>query len=897
MRPPGRAAVLAASLALLAACGDPAPAPATLPAPSAPGPGSPREPGNSPGTPRAPPVVDWNPQDLLPAPGELVAAPGSGTSRLAGVIEDPDGRPLEGATVELWAAPKHEFAGPPIHHAAATTGADGSFSVGPGPSPWETEGFLTASAPGMAATSVVSASRSAPGEPTADEDEPVRLRLRPGIPVSGRVEAGDGGPPDAPVLLWATGEAFSLVLSSDARGAFSFLAPAVPISLQVVDGPHPAARVPISVAAPGVSDVRLVVERGRDVQGRIVDNVSGNPVPGAYLRGYWGETRVIAAAPDGTFTLPRYWYRAFQVRAPGYAIRIHTLPRRAAGSESIPETVRLMPGLVARGVATDLDGRPAAGVRLRCFAHDAGRNWMDIAGPVTGADGGFTFVGLPFPGEERELRVFGTGTGYGVGCSVPLRGRPMTVVEGVSVRVPRLVEVEGMVRDETGAPAAGEVRVTWAIPIEQEAYRTQVPTEASTRSGADGKFRVTVPERAPVRAVAFSSAFLKGQAESFAPVHPDAKPATPIPPPKPLVLEVIRGASIRGLVRDRAGKPVERGDVRIEPDPPSDPRPSRDGDLGPGGEFAVGGFAPGRYDLSVVVHPEFLQEVVRGVEAGGPPVEVSLRRPGSLSGRVVAPEGTADSVPAEVSLTGLGDTRPLPRTAGGLAGGPERKFTFEKLSPGKYDLDIVCGDGRLRLSALEIGEERVELGDLRVEPAGSVGGVLTAGGKPAAGVPVEVFRVGPDGRLGESRSATTDAAGCWRVAGLAPGTHLAVSRPPGHRPVEVRFEAENGKERPIDLDASPGARVRVRVLDSAGAPAPGARVLFNSEAGSALFWEEGKPGTGPYETGPDGTLACCGLPAGDLQVTAQRPGGVAGTATVAAPAQGSVEVEVRLGKE
>ncbi|HEU4395247.1 MAG TPA: carboxypeptidase regulatory-like domain-containing protein, partial [Planctomycetota bacterium] len=542
-------------------------------------------------------------------------------------------------------------------------------------------------------------------------------------------------------------------------------------------------------------------------------------------------------------------------------------------------------------------GRPAAGVRLRCFAHDAGRNWMDIAGPVTGADGGFTFVGLPFPGEERELRVFGTGPGYGVGCSVPLRGRPMSVVEGVLVRVPRLVEVEGIVRDENGDPAAGDVKVTWAIPVEQEAYRSLLPTDAVTRSGEDGKFKVMAPERAPVRAVVVSPSFQKGQGESVAPVHPDADPATPIPPPKPLVLEVFRGLAIRGVVRDRAGKPVERGEVRVEPDPPSDPRPSRDGDVGRGGEFEVGGLKEGSYDFNVVVHPEFLPETVRGVKAGGEVVEVRVRRPGRLTGRVLPLEGTAADVPAEVTLTGLGNTHPLPRVSGGLADPPERRFSWEKLSPGKYDLAIVCGDGRLHVSAIEIGEAPVDLGDLRVEPAASVGGSLTAGGKPAGGVPVEVFRVGPDGRLGESRRSTTDAAGRWRVSGLPAGTHVATARPPGHRPVEVRFEAETGKEAPIDLDAASGARVRVRVLDSAGAPAPGARVHFISEAGSVLFWEEGKPGTGPYETGPDGTLACCGLPTGDLQVTAQRPGGVAGTATVAAPAEGSVEVEVRLGKE
>jgi hypothetical protein len=161
---------------------------------------------------------------------------------------------------------------------------------------------------------------------------------------------------------------------------------------------------------------------------------------------------------------------------------------------------------------------------------------------------------------------------------------------------------------------------------------------------------------------------------------------------------------------------------------------------------------------------------------------------------------------------------------------------------------------------------------------------------------VEVFRVGAEGNLLDGRRVAADAEGRWRVGGLQPGPHAVLARPRDRPLVEARFDAAAGEARTVDLAAPAGGRVLVRVLDAAGAPVEGARVLFSGTAGSVQFWREGDPGAGPHSTGADGTLSCSGLAAGDLFVSADRPGAGAGQSPVAVRDGAAVEVEVRLAK-
>ena len=837
----------------------------------------------------------WDPDELLALPAELVAQPGTGDTWIEGVVEDPEGKPLPGALVTVEALPYGASPEVPAVHATATTGPDGRFRAGPGPTPWAPAGLVHASAPGFARTSLVNRATAAHDEPWAEPGMEVRIRLRPGVPVKGVVRGEDGGVPDGPVILWVVGATlFSEVVRTDANGGFSFTAPEGPLTVTSMEGAHPMARSSLLVQRGAENFVQVTVRRGRDVPVRILDDETGKPAKGVVIRTFYGHSTVERVPDSGEFLLKKYWYTAFQARAPGLAAKFNYIPADAGTPENPVMTVRLQRGFVARGRVLDLEGLPLPGIRVRCYAKDSGGDWVDIIGGTTRADGSYTIVGLPVPGTGKEIRVFAIAPGFGQGCSPPLPGAPGSLVEGVEIRIPRLVEVHGRVEDGKGLPVEVGLEAQWKLAPGLSSYLGKIPDRAFVRVVGDATFRTLLPERTPFVLRARADAIEDALVEGVAPAHPG--PGKPVPASPPVVVRVNRGATLRGAVVDAAGRPVERGEIRVEPSPPTDPRPSKDGSLAHDGTFEIGGLAPGLYDLSVLVHPEFLQEVVLGATADGEPVRVVLRRPGGVVGRVLPPEDAPTGLLAEISVRALGPTRPLP---------PEltlripvgTDFRLGPLAPGPYSLDIVAGDRRLQVERIVVEDGGAfPLGEVALEdPTGILQGTVRVAGRPAAGVPVEVLRHLPGGRFESAARASSGPGGVFRVAGLLDGLHRIVVHPQDRPLVQKDFESRPGEPATLDVDVPAGGVLVVRVVDGEGRPVAGARVVLQGPAGSLLFWKAGVPGPGPHGTGEDGVLRCAGVAAGEVRVVADLPGAGSGEATVVVEegGEGTVEVGIR----
>lgn len=851
----------------------------------------------APGKAGPPPVpkVDWNPEDLKSAPGELVAEPGTGTSYLTGVALDEQGKPVPGTVVEMHAAPRGEGHTGPVLHASVKANPDGTYRVGPGPTPWWSQGMLSAKAPGYARAALFSRAIANPGVNAALEGVENRLVLRRGYTVRGEIRAKDGGPPDGPVKLWATGgRGFFEIATSDAAGAFTIDAPEADILVRALAGVHPPTQEVIAVSATKENRIRLTVERGKDIRGTVVDQGSGSPVPGAVVMGYYGETRVVTAGRDATFLLPKYWFRTFQVRFPGYATRVHQLADDAGTAGVEPETVKLAPGFVARGRVVDTAGRPVGGSRLRVLTLDRAGERLASEGPTSRPDGSFVYVGLPIPLPGREIRVFAKGNGFAWGFSGVLPAAPGAVVDGVEVRETPLVLVEGRLEDQAGVPVGGVLDFTWEVPKELEPYRDVVPAIGRILAENGGRWQVQVPERTRYTLVARGDPFAEKKYEGVSP--PSSGPGSGQPAPA-IVIRVDRGISILGKVLDAQGAPVGFGEVRVEPHPPTDPRPSRDSTVRRDGTFEAGGLAPGLYDLSVLAHPAFLQKVVREVQAGGPTVEVTLRRPGRLRFHVVTPGDIPVGTPIEMSLRGLEDTRPLPQSHSVQLDPGEPRPVVGPLAPVAYAVTVRSGDYRADLDRVVVGEgEPTDIGDVVLKPAGSVSGRVLSGAEPLGDAAVEVLRLLPEGRSESVRRTRTAADGTFRAGGLLTGPHVLAVRARDRPFFQVRFEAVMGEDRPMDVAVPVGGRLRVTVLDAAGKPVAGARVVVTGTEGGVPYWKAGSPEPPPHGTGPDGTLRCTGLPVGDLRVDAEKPGTGSGTASVQVADGAEAAVEVRLGK-
>lgn len=272
------------------------------------------------------------------------------------------------------------------------------------------------------------------------------------------------------------------------------------------------------------------------------------------------------------------------------------------------------------------------------------------------------------------------------------------------------------------------------------------------------------------------------------------------------------------------------------------------------------------------------------------PLEVPLTRPVTVTGRVVA---AATGVPvAGVTVHWRPIESPVaPDVAGGEAvSGDDGRFVLRGVAPGRalvYARDgdyvpqeIVGPPSNDPLTALSraVGPDGADAGDLRVVPAGAIGGrVLRENGTPVAGARVRTFPdTSPGGGIdaGFGAEAVTDAEGRFRIAGLLPGRPYRVSTgPEGVAPATAEgVVPRSGETETVELRLSPGRWVDVTVVTKGtGAPVEGAIVGARTEGGGGPSGT-GTPLPGEWVTGADGKVRVGPIPPGAIVLGAFADG-------------------------
>ncbi len=150
-------------------------------------------------------------------------------------------------------------------------------------------------------------------------------------------------------------------------------------------------------------------------------------------------------------------------------------------------------------------------------------------------------------------------------------------------------------------------------------------------------------------------------------------------------------------------------------------------------------------------------------------------------------------------------------------------FVFEHLMPRDYQLEATGGEGyagpvRLRVT------DHTEPVTLRIHPAGTVEVTVTGDrDRPVAGAAIEL-------RSTLTWSATTDAKGIARLTGVGPVWAPLVVQARGFAPSATMLSASGDPETPdrIAIVLAHGAAIAGRVVDDAGKPVAGARVVSTS---------------------------------------------------------------------
>jgi hypothetical protein len=270
----------------------------------------------------------------------------------------------------------------------------------------------------------------------------------------------------------------------------------------------------------------------------------------------------------------------------------------------------------------------------------------------------------------------------------------------------------------------------------------------------------------------------------------------------------------------------------------------------------------------------------------------------SIRGRVTTADTGAPVRGAEVRLSMDGSFSRLVTT------NSEGRYELRSLPAGTYKL-TVSKSGFITLeygqrrpfetaSTIAIREGEAATGNVALMRGGAIfGRVLDPFGEPSVGMRVQVLRVRTEGGrrrlLAVGAGDQTDDTGAYRVYGLPPGEYYvaastgpidAVKRdPPVYYPGTMNFaEAQPislgaGGEASADLqivETIRAATVSGVVLNSSGAPAPGAMVSMSSDTLSLT------PGTQGVlmlraDAGPDGTFAIGSVPPGPYTLIASMP--------------------------
>lgn len=573
--------------------------------------------------------------------------------------------------------------------------------------------------------------------------------------------------------------------------------------------------------------------------GKVVSAQDGRPVSGSLVWPSGDAGAAVRTGAGGAFRLAALVDESgsLSAAAPGF------FPDDRQGAGGRTSTLALQPRLAASGIVVDEAGRPVAGAALQA-----------------------TF--LPSPKLLRSMTVYRSG---GFSRSAPsgrfrLSGLLADVAYGLQVSSPGFAPARlelpareagqpapelrivlrqgraafGTVVDGGRRPVAGaRVRLLSSAPVD---FRKRIrlaagaaERELETATDAAGRFEVKNLPAGTYDLLVLARGFARLTVPSLA--LPEGNGATDLG-----TVMLAPGASVRGVVVDLKGNPVEGAEVRAKgadreelPIFSRDPGPV-DAVSAADGTFTVDDRSPGEsLDLSVSC-PGYGTASVPGVAVPAEsPVRIVLSANARVSGRVADPQGkpvprafvfliekTARSFNGRSVLTSAG------RFHDGVTD-DDGGFAIADVSPGPIELSVQAPRYQeAELKGLEVkpGQDLTGL-DVMLPPGAAVEGkVLSPEGRPIADAEVTLAEASPNEAGSFSPLwATTDSEGQYRIEGVPPGQRTFEARAEGYRRGVRDVEVTPGT-RAVDFQLDRGLEVSGRVVDDGGNPVPGADVTL-----------------------------------------------------------------------
>ncbi len=379
------------------------------------------------------------------------------------IVRAADGKPVPGADVRVRFFPRRSVplpladdVGPSFEGPATISAVDGSFSL-----TLEQDAVVTLFVRAAGFAPVTMAMRRAGGRVRVELGAPVILTVHV-VGASGEVVAGA----DVQLVRHTVREAPHIDRrgTTDAAGNWRLtdLPPGIVAQLHVEHARHGAfAERKLELPASGASVFEARFKPGKRVFGRVIEEVTGNPIPGARV-GRTEAWRKLHARTDNNGRYDLIWnlpdHQIVLVTAQGYGAEASTIG--ASGEVNF----KLRRGFTVRGVVVGADGRSIAGEQVTAVGR--GRSTRrSVTGPIglstscvgrTGADGAFEIADLRAATPHTVIIV---AAGYGrtlLEFHPPKRGQPPEVDLG-QIELPLALSIRGRVVQ--GGQPVGEQRL------------------------------------------------------------------------------------------------------------------------------------------------------------------------------------------------------------------------------------------------------------------------------------------------------------------------------------------------------------------------------------------------------------------------------------------------------
>ena len=646
--------------------------------------------------------------------------------------------------------------------------------------------------------------------------------------------------------------------------------------------------------------VLVVLADARTLEGRVLE-ADGKPVPRAEVAALRAEKWSDAEAPRSRATSDGEGRFRIDGLAPGrhlLGVRSFAGVAESAGSFEAGADLRrdiiLAPRSALRGrvlVAKSGEPVPDATVLLQMLPRDLRdpQGTAAVARATTGAAGAFSLERIP-AGFIARLSVEAEGL-----LDYPFPGDPpngglLGLAAGatpvVEIRMRRGGSVRGVVRDREGRP----VPDAWIGLTSGAGAKGWV--EVSTHSDGDGNYRI--PAAAPGRGLLEAGAMnlhLSGVPEDIeealesGTLPPEC--SVDVPDGGEVVMDLVLSPDCRveGRMLRGDGTPAA-GLVPVLVAPEEDEGWRRGAPSGADGSFVLENMTPdpGEYRVGAQgvggmlgfseTFPLSESAVVRDVM-------VTVGSPGGIEGRVRRVDGkpaagaTVRLVPARFDPEAPWRWRFEEREGPTAPAGAQGEFRFDGLAPGEWT-PVVSAPGCVMTRGdcvkLGDGERRAGIEILLPTERTLSGRVDDPSGNPLAGAKVTAMPLprseGDNGEesadtnllilqaMGESAgTATSDAAGAFRIGGLTDGRFSVNASRAGRVPAAIVAEA--GAEHLV-LVLQEGLDIRGRAVEKGTVKGiAGLHVSVSGYSGGPLTSEDHD-----VRTGPDGSFALDGLAGG-----------------------------------